>query len=193
LILRRGPETDWFQLNRWEKQFSNLRENFFGRHTFYRYENIDVLPRFFFADRVRTFDGKEPLLDALSDMAVSELRRTMLLNISDPALDRAVARKIGRASLDAVGATVVIELEESDRFELSVSNIRPAIMVWSASYSPFWTCRVDGRRVSVLPAYHALMGLFVPAGAQQILCVYDPPYRLSRFLRSAGRMFGLDV
>jgi hypothetical protein len=30
------------------------------------------------------------------------------------------------------------------------------------------------------------MGLFVPAGAKQILCVYNPPSRVSRFLCTAG-------
>ena len=50
--------------------------NFTGRTHLYVYENSDVLPRFFLADRLRVLESGAAVLDALAAADLDDLRRT---------------------------------------------------------------------------------------------------------------------
>ncbi|MDP6786302.1 MAG: DUF6044 family protein [Rhodospirillales bacterium] len=171
LKLLRGPETPWSALDVGQKVRSNMAGNFTGRTHLYVYENRDVLPRFFLADRLRVLDSGAAVLDALSTAGLDELRRTAFV-------ERAVLPPSLAEDASLSSGTARLSLYEADRIRFSLDTSGPSVLIVTNSYSPYWRAFVDGVETPLFPADHAFWGIYLAPGAKSVELLYDPPYRL---------------
>jgi hypothetical protein len=166
-----GPERTPSQLSNLDQGILALKFNFGLAERYYVYENPHALPRFFLTNRVRIFPNEAKLLTALAAATLTELRNTAFLEGQSPN----VQPNFQSGSVNEVTYS-------SDRIVLDVEADGPAFLVTINSYSPFWKARIDGREVSMRPAYHTFWGLEVPAGRHRIEWTYEPPYKKIGFL-----------
>ena len=171
LKLLQGPEKPWSTLDVGQKVLSNIVGNFTGRTHLYVYENSDVLPRFFLADRLRVFESGATVLDALAAAGLDDLRRTAF--VERAMLPPPLTENVGLSS-----GTVSLSLYEADRIRLSLDMKGASVLIGTNSYSPFWRAFVDGVETPLFPADHAFWGIYLPQGAKTVELLYDPPYRL---------------
>lgn len=62
----------------------------------------------------------------------------------------------------------------SERIELDVDSMGPGFVVVSETHFPGWEATLDGERVPLVQANHALMGVRVPEGTHRVEIVYRP-------------------
>lgn len=74
------------------------------------------------------------------------------------------------------GGKVSVIRYGADRIELGVKAEGASLLVAANSYNPFWRARVDGVEKPVIPVDHAFQGVFVGAGAREVVFEYSPPY-----------------
>ena len=58
------------------------------------------------------------------------------------------------------------------RWQIQASGTQPALLVVAESYFPGWRATVDGRRVEVVQADGAFLGVPVPAGSHDVTLSY---------------------
>lgn len=63
---------------------------------------------------------------------------------------------------------------DPDRLVIDVTTIEPALLVVADAYDPGWHATVDGTDTPVYPANLLFRGLFIPAGAHQVVMSYRP-------------------
>ena len=171
LKLLQGPEKPWSALHVGQKVRSNIAGNFTGRTHLYVYENSDVLPRFFLADRLRVLESGGAVLDALAAAGRDDLRRTAFV-------ERAMLPPLLTENVGLSSGTVSLSLYEADRIRLSLDMKGASVLIVTNSYSPFWRALVDGVETPLFPADHAFWGIYLPRGAKTVELLYDPPYQL---------------
>lgn len=133
------------------------------------YENRNVLPRFYFADRISVFDGDDETLQALSAWKnAGDDTRPAFLNRADLG-DQPVP--------DPAGGTGRVEIRRltADAIDLSVSAKDREVLVIGNSYERFWEARIDGEATAIFPANHAFQGIVVPAGDHAVELRYRGP------------------
>ena len=167
----RGPHRPPAQLSNIDKGLLALKFNFGLAERYYVYENAQILPRFFLTRKVRSFPDEAKLLTALTTATLSELRNTAF--VEGPAPGTPPNFQTGGVGEVSYGPDLIVVDVEADG---------PAFLVAVNSYSPFWKVRIDGREVSMRPAYHTFWGLEVPAGRHRIEWTYEPPYKKISFL-----------
>ena len=167
------PEKPWDTLTSIEKMKINARENFTGRKNLYVYENTSVLPRFRFVEHVVTKKDEAEVIDAISDMSVDQLSRTLLI-------DKTAAELLGGLNDSYALGDMEIISHNADKIELEVGVDEDAMLVVANSYSKFWKCRIDGVETPIVPAYAVFWGVSVPAGAGRVEFSYEPPYAFFR-------------
>ena len=166
LVLVSGPGKSWSSLTQKEKILVNIEANFTGRRPLFIYENPAALPRAYTVNSVRTFNSNDDLLKALGEADMAALANTIFTRKSSLP-----------AGLQLVKTDVVSLLYDTDQMTIEIaSSDDPAVLVVSSTYSPFWQCRIDGETATIFPANYAFWGLLLPAGAQQVICYYQPPY-----------------
>ena len=171
LKLLQGPETPWSALDVDQKVRTNIAGNFTGRTHLYVYENKDVLPRFFLADKLRVLESGGAVLDALATAGIEDLRRTAFV-------ERAVLPPRLTEDVRLSSGTVRLRHYEADRIRLSLDMNGASILIVTNSYSPYWRALVDGVETPLFPADHAFWGIYLPQDAKTVELLYDPPYRL---------------
>lgn len=159
------PDTEGGQVGLLQR----IKERLEGRRDIYIYENQLCFPRFFMAGKAEVFDGSSELLEAMADADVDSLRNTVFVEekfISDTDVEQ----------LGFAQGEITIERYSPDRIDLSVSLDKPGILVISNSYSPYWTCKVNGVDQDIFPAYHTFWGVLLEEGESMIELEYSPPY-----------------
>lgn len=151
-----------------EKIMQRLMENFHGRSVLL-YQNENVLPRWFFVRQTEILPNEEILRDRMASMSAQELRQTALVNGADIQAVPPPARQ----SSEIVGYRY-----GADRIMLDVNVPEAAFLVVANSYSPFWTCRLDGKPAPIIRTDLSLWGVDIPAGTKSVEFAYNPPYRL---------------
>ncbi|OPY86323.1 MAG: Bacterial membrane protein YfhO [Syntrophaceae bacterium PtaU1.Bin231] len=161
----------------WEKR--PLRDKLFGLirgeypgEPLYAYENLEVLPRAFLAERVERFHAEEQVLHALSRATRDELAVTAYLTHSDA---QGLPDRLGGGK----GGSVDIRDYRADRITLDIDARSDSVLVITNNYSPFWKAYVDGQQYRLFPADHAFQGLAVPRGRHAVVLSYEPPYAVS--------------
>jgi hypothetical protein len=139
------------------------------------YENLEVLPRFFLAGKVRAFDTVTDLLDALGDADDVALRSTAYLLKSDESAPR------GLDAGESPPGTVHVSSYSADRIKLAVTARTDSVLLAINSYSPYWKAYVDGWERSIFPADHAFQGVAIPRGDHEVVLSYEPPYARRSF------------
>lgn len=175
-LVNEGPEVPWTSLNKTQKALESFKANFTGRTHLYVYENMNALPRFYFAKGFKSAPTSQETLSAISSLSETELKETVFISqndVQDP--------KILEQSYSTRGE-VHINSYQSDTIELTINVDGPRLLVASNSYSPYWVCRVDGVEVPILPAYTTFWAVQLPANAHKVVFSYEPPYRIKSLL-----------
>ena len=147
---------------------SGIRHNAEGRRL-YIYENGLCFARFFLSGKALVFENSNQLLEAMAKADADSLRSNVFVE----------EELVSKIDLDRLGATegeVTIEQYSPDQITLSVALDKPGILVVSNSYSPYWTCKVDGVAKNIFPAYHTFMGISLEEGDKLVELEYCPPY-----------------
>lgn len=124
------------------------------------YENLEALPRFYLAGRVRPAASLEEAARA----------------VRDPSLDpreTAVVEGLREVAGGADGRVTVVWYQENG-FELEVETPRPAYLVTSETHYPGWKAWVDGREARLYYTNVAFRGLPVPAGRHRVVMRFEP-------------------
>jgi Bacterial membrane protein YfhO len=128
------------------------------------YRNVDVLPRAFLVPGARRCMDEAHTLGLIRAGAI-DFRKEVILDGCDqgvPTDDRPVL------------GSPRIEYYEAGRAIITAGLERPAFLILSDTYFPGWQARVDGRRVPVLRANHALRAVALGPGSHTVEFVYWP-------------------
>lgn len=125
------------------------------------YENQRFLPRAFLAQEVRPFPDSENPFDVLLTVDVV---RTVLVDPSEvPSwLDTGLEGQVSIVS------------RRPGHVELEVKSSREALLVYSETWAPGWRATIQDRRVTVIRADGALLGVVVPSGRSYLTLDYCP-------------------
>lgn len=125
------------------------------------YENPDVSPRFFFAQRVRTAAN------------LTEAARIVRAPGFDPRSEAVVEGPADLAGARA-GGTVKALRYEPRTILLEVEAAGPAFLVIADAHYPGWRAFMDGREVPVYYTDAGFRGVSVPAGKRRVLMRFAP-------------------
>lgn len=76
-------------------------------------------------------------------------------------------------SLSPAEAKIVQELQPGTEFLIQTSSPKPAVMMFSENWHPYWKASLDGKSVNTLQVNYTLLGVEVPAGDHEIRLIYD--------------------
>jgi hypothetical protein len=125
-------------------------------------------------------------LDRLRTMSAADLRSTVVL-------DRAPATGAGAAPA-ACGPSgeATVRHYEPERVVIDARADVASIMVLTDNWFPGWEARVDGKKVDVLRADHALRGVALTPGAHRVEFDYRPrPFRTGATITMATALVAL--
>ena len=135
----------------------------------YIYENELCLPRFFMSDGITVFDTEDDLLQAMAEADIGTLRENVFV-------EQAFWNDMDAGLMGLSNAEVEIQMNSPDRITLSVETDGRGILVISNSYSPYWTCKVNGLEKEIFPVYHTFIGVSIEKGEHVVQLEYCPPY-----------------
>ncbi|MBF0180809.1 MAG: hypothetical protein HQM03_12375 [Magnetococcales bacterium] len=171
LVLRHEPTTELAAGRAWDalRIREQIRRTLTGdvpRHAIHLYENTEVLPRAFLAEKTRLFADATTLLDELARTPAAELHRTAFLEAPDAA-----------PAANLSGGTVTLQRYTPDRSIWRVVNDGPGLLVVTNNHDPYWRVTVNGTPGRIMPVDHAFQGIALAAGENQVVLEYWPPYR----------------
>jgi hypothetical protein len=134
------------------------------------YENLDVMPRAFLADRASVVSADEAL--AAITRAGFDARAGVLLEDPDsPRLPPSPGGSPGTAEVTALSA---------NRLVVRATAARAAYLVVSDTNYPGWQARVDDARVPIYQANYLFRAVHLPPGRHEIVFTFLPiSYRLA--------------
>ena len=118
-------------------------------------------PRAYLANKVMTADEEGALRFALDPRAISSGLVVLETSVPNP-----YAAPRGDAK---------ITQDEPDRTALDVWSDRRALLVLNDAYAPGWTASIDGRAAEIFPANYLARGVWVEAGAHNVVFEYHTP------------------
>jgi hypothetical protein len=127
------------------------------------YENDSVLPRFFFAPRVR--------LVGTLDAAAARLKAPDF----DPHQE-AVVESTAASDLPSVWSTgsVTVRSYSPEYTEVESISLGAAFLVVADAHYPGWKAYVDGRETGIFYTDVAFRGVIIPAGRHKIVMRFEP-------------------
>jgi hypothetical protein len=123
------------------------------------YENLDVLPRFFFARRVRSATGLQDAVAKIRAPGYNPREEAIVEGIPDGTFDTGAVRV-----LKYVPNEVVLETDTRAH----------AYLVTSEAHYPGWWATIDGVEHSIHYTNGAFRGLPVPAGRHTVVMRFSP-------------------
>lgn len=100
------------------------------------------------------------------------------LGTLDPVRQALVPARTAVASQDGSGTAEVREFTPG-HYRIHYQCATPSLLRVSNAYFPGWIAKVGSQRLSVMPVDHALMGVVVPAGQQDLVLDYHSTYFVS--------------
>jgi hypothetical protein len=158
-----------FENPRWRLVFESGDERVF--------ENPEVLPRGFVAEREARSASRGALLAALGSAPVAELRETAFVE------DGAPLEGEGGDAHGAGGATPI--LDAPDRLSFAVQAPGPAVLVLTDAFVPGWKAWVNGAAAPIFPVDAAFRGVAVPPGRSEVSFRYVPESTRAGFATAA--------
>lgn len=147
-------------------------------------ENLEVLPKAFFADSVVTLSDQTSVLRTIAED----------FNPSD------VSYIAGQHSVEARGdTTAAVRVTEynANRIELEISRSEPGFLVLGEIwYPPGWTATLNGEEIDVFRTNYVLRGFEIPEGNHQLKMQLDPVwYSIGNWLARVGTLllFGSGI
>lgn len=156
--------------------FPNLQEVYFdSANNLYVYKNLDVLPRAWFVDEVKSFKNTDEIINTMNRLD---------FNPATTALLEEDINNIEKADSNSV----VLKSKELHKSQWEVYTNKPSFLVVSEIYYPAgWKFTVDGKETKMYPVNYVLRGIEVPAGKHTIEMKFEAKtYRLSILLSAIG-------
>ena len=97
------------------------------------------------------------------------------LQTLDPALEALAPMGLAALQQDSQATAQVVDYSES-RYRIHYRAATETLLRVSAAFFPGWTAHVDGRPREVYPADHALIGVAVPPGEDDLILEYHSNY-----------------
>ena len=139
----------------------------FEAHRLYVYRNPAALPRSFLVPSIRLFPDQVALWHALGQARLEDLVLAVYVSETDFPGD-------GKVDGGPVDGHVTVLEERKDFRRFVVNADRPAVLVISDQFYPWWHWRVNGEETKAFPAYGVFQGLVVPAGQSTVEGSYQP-------------------
>ena len=135
------------------------------------YENLNALPRAFFAREIIRVGSPAESLDKLRSPGFNPVLQTA---VEDN--ENSTPLSTSGVDLNATGetpsATIVADTRNSVLIE--TDNVRDGLLVLSDNYYPGWSAAVDSTPARILRANHTMRAIRVPAGHHLISFVFMP-------------------
>jgi hypothetical protein len=129
------------------------------------YENLRAFPRAFLVGQLEVTGDLEAALNAMCKKEYDPAK-TIVSEWGPPdPLPHTTSADLGTAR---------VILRTPTKMTVEVEAKEPCYLVVSEAYMPGWKGHVDGRPVTVFPAYYAFRGLIVPQGKHTVACAYEP-------------------
>ena len=162
--------------NFFERQRARVHSILYGRDLLI-YENDAVFPRSFVTGRVQIEKDSTDILNVLENASINDLRSNAILNLGD------LGENLEKYSVfddgSDLGGSVIITTFDPDEIVVKVSIATPSFLVLTNTYDPFWNAYIDDQQVSIVPAYHAFMGIpLFESGEHDVVFKYEPPYSI---------------
>jgi hypothetical protein len=143
------------------------------------YQNPRALPRFFLASRIRRSPDQAATFRLLADPGFRPAKEAIVENIA-----------ADRVSL----STAPVNLQEytPNRIRLTVTTAGEAFLVTSEAMYLGWQATINGKPQPLLMTNGVFRGLMLPAGANEIVMEYHPPY-LGLYLSFSGVLALLTI
>ncbi|MCX6357142.1 MAG: YfhO family protein, partial [Candidatus Aureabacteria bacterium] len=138
-----------------------------NQHGIIIYENKDVLPRAFLANRVEVAASTEAALDRLLDKSFS---MTKCVILEEPPPD--VFHSSGDAAVKAGGVEIV--KYTPNRIEMKATATEDCFLFLSDVYYPGWETLVDGKKKKTYIADYAFRAAYLPAGEHTVVMRFRP-------------------
>ncbi|NQU66794.1 MAG: YfhO family protein [Candidatus Marinimicrobia bacterium] len=128
----------------------------------YVYEYSAQLPRFYFAESVRTLSDRESQISVLKQQNFDPVRTAFVTEVVD------------EMQYSANGS-VVVESYTPDEFEVLTESEEDQFLVISEVYYPNgWNASIDGVPTTIYETNGVLRGVFVPEGNHSIIMRFQP-------------------
>jgi hypothetical protein len=166
-----APKRPWSSLSVTEKVLISAADNFQGRRHLYVYENTAVLPRYFLAEKLTVLDDRTAVLDALSESTTKALRKTAFISRDD-------WPETYIPPPYSANGQIRLNKYSADEIVFSTNLAGPGLLVVTNSFSPFWSCLINGKPATIHPVDLTFWGVELPENAKTVTFRYEPPYGL---------------
>ena len=86
-----------------------------------------------------------------------------------------------------LGAGVTVTADSGDEISAQVNAVGSGyLVVADAMQQPGWSVTIDGKPAKLVPADHAMVAVYVPAGRHQVSITYSAPGQVAGFAISAA-------
>lgn len=141
-------------------------EKVFAGERYALYQNHRFLPRAFIVSDYELVKDKDQLLARLMNSEFDPSRTALLYH--HPGFSPS-------PSLDTT-ASCSLTLYDANRIELRARLNQPGLLILSENYHPDWKVKVNGSPANLLPAFHTLRAVSLPAGEHQVQFLHCPRY-----------------
>ncbi|MFQ5465855.1 MAG: YfhO family protein [Thermodesulfobacteriota bacterium] len=131
------------------------------------YENLNFLPRFFFAGDFKVIKDPKEYVTTLASKEFDPGGLVLLEETPEPAPASGTGKADG-------GKSVTVEEYRLNSVRLKAFLPAPAILVASESWYPGWRVYVDGERARLLKADYVYRAVALPAGEHEVEFLYRP-------------------
>ena len=126
------------------------------------YENLDVLPRAWFVNKIKNVNNQELSLSNVMDISFRPKDTAVIVNYDGP--------ELSLASND----NIKINSYSSNLISIQAETEGGALLVLSeVFYEPGWKCKVDDQLVPIYQTNHILRSVFIPDGNHKVEFYYD--------------------
>lgn len=142
------------------------------KQKFYIYENPDIMPRIYFANKVEFIEQDEiKAFEAL--MENNDFKEKTLIEISDPNLQI--------ESQSTNDANIRIEKEYSGYLKLTTNTSSPRWLVYGQNNLPNWEAKIDGKSAQIYTANYIYQAVLIPEGEHGIEFRYPGPWEQFKY------------
>jgi uncharacterized membrane protein YfhO len=126
------------------------------------FENANVLPRAYVPRQIRYERDRKAVLEGMA--AESDFANRGWISVPD----------FESHDITNGPGTVVVRRDGQSAYDMDVTMDADGWVIVSDSNWPGWRAYVDGKRVGIMDANHAFIGIFVPKGRHRLRLMYRP-------------------
>jgi hypothetical protein len=122
------------------------------------------------------FPGRAWIVHEAQEVGPDEALPLLISGVVDPEVTALLEGPVPPVAVPGSGASEVAQVTrvDPDGLTLSTTSTADGVLVISEVYANGWRAWVDGAETPVLPAYHALQGIALPAGEHEVTLRYEP-------------------